>query len=66
MEEIIKVLEALGGKATSEELMEELAPKYGVVKARLMISEAVRKGIIKKVPDYELRKEVFVLQKPNI
>ncbi len=55
-------LEKLGGKATSKELLEILAPEHGPLKARKMIADAIRSGEIKKVPDYERKVEVFVLE----
>ena len=58
---VIEVLKELGGRATSRELLEVLAPEMGVMKARKEIAEAVRKGMIKKVPDRERGVEVFVL-----
>jgi len=58
VEEVVKALEELGGKASSAELLEKLAPKLGAARAR--------KGIIKKEPCYECEKELFVLQNPKI
>jgi len=66
VEEVVKALEELGGKASSAELLEKLAPKLGAARARTLIAEAVRKGIIKKEPCYECEKELFVLQNPKI
>jgi len=62
----VEALRKLGGRATSKELMELLAPELGALKARLAIAEAVRSGKIRKVPDRERRVEVFELaeQKP--
>jgi hypothetical protein len=59
--DVVEALRKLGGRATSKELLELLAPEKGVMKARLEIAEAVREGKIKKVPDHELKKEVFAV-----
>jgi len=60
--DVKEALKRLGGRATSKELLELLAPEHGPLVARKMIAEAVRKGEIKKVPDYERKVEVFVLE----
>ncbi len=60
--DVKEALKRLGGRATSKELLELLAPEHGPLTARKMIAEAVRKGEIKKVPDYEMKVEVFVLE----
>ena len=60
--EVVEALKELGGKATSRELLEKLIEKgMDAVQARLAISEAVRNGLIKKVPDYEGKVELFTL-----
>jgi len=60
--DVKEALRELGGRATSRELLEILAPEHGPLTARKMIADALRKGEIKKVPDYEKKVEVFVLE----
>ncbi|NPA84667.1 MAG: hypothetical protein GXO07_01515 [Crenarchaeota archaeon] len=57
----VEALKKLGGKATSKELLELLAPELGPLGARKAIADAVREGKIKKIPDRERKVEVFVL-----
>ncbi len=59
--DVVEALKKLGGRATSKELLELLAPEKGAMKARFEIAEALKEGRIKKAPDYELKKEVFTL-----
>lgn len=59
---MLEALERLGGRATSRELLDELLNRgIDPVRARMMITEAVREGVLKKLPDHERGIEVFAL-----